>query len=338
MNNYQALKEFDNLINYYFNTRKITRAGFDKRCPQASAGDSMEKTIINLYQQLRSSIQSAQGSKEQVIIDKTLNSTKDTDQHPVYKIIGLMQRQLKPVEQLIHSCLVHGSYATQDFVPNWSDLDVLIIFNHELFANQENILNMRQAIQKTSPLFYSIDPLAHHFYHIFTELDLASYYQGSMPLATYQNGLLLLGQNKVEFNLIDIKIKETQLERYKKHFAQRKNNLPTTLFDLKLDLSYLFLLPSFLLQTKDIYLYKRDSFSRVEKEFSQINFNIIHQASAIRQNWPATGRGYTVHRLSIYAQRLLAKRKKINNLNHQELKELITHISYLFDSAHKHAT
>jgi len=49
MNNYQALKEFDNLINYYFNTRKITRAGFDKRCPQASAGGQYGK---NHYQSL----------------------------------------------------------------------------------------------------------------------------------------------------------------------------------------------------------------------------------------------------------------------------------------------
>jgi len=206
-----------------------------------------------------------------------------------YKTIHFLQKQInKKLHKFIDCFLIHGSFATKDFLENWSDLDVVIILNNKIFQNVNNLKYVKMKIQKLSLLCQKIDPLAHHLFSFLTKFDLNYYPSYLFPSTLYDYSLLLNGQTKININLRSDKYDKIQImnnfvnyfrnkvlnQQYSKNHACWKN-----------DVAHLMLWPSFMLQSKNIYISKKYSFKRAKKEFPQIDFGIIDQATQIMKDW-----------------------------------------------------
>jgi predicted nucleotidyltransferase len=212
---------------------------------------------------------------------------KDSKLNQKYAVINFLKEEInRELGTFIKTFFLQGSFGEGNALENWSDLDVMIIFNEKLFKSRENLIFARQVLRRFSLLFYKIDPLNHHRFHLATSLDLNYYPQSFLPLAAFRDGLWLAGEKEFEVKVRDDAFEKTQdLLGRAKHFKKRVQFLPENLTEFKLDLSHLFLLPSILLQIKDIYLPKRLSFERAKKKFPKLDFSVIDEASALREKW-----------------------------------------------------
>lgn len=303
------------------------------------------KDIIFLYKDFSTRVKNFElPSEDRVVTAKERFSFQDTFKlSRKYKIISLMQDSLNEVKDLIESVYIQGSFATKDFLENWSDLDVIIVWNANLFKKKENLLRARKVIRKAQLYFYQVDPLAHHSFHMCTVADLDYYPQSIfLPLVVFENSSLLLGKNQLTFKIReDYREQINIISKLVGYFESKLKNPSRNLYDFKLDVAHILLSPSFLLQSKGIYVYKKFSFDIAKREFPQLDFEIVDWASKIRKSWrtPNILKYYPYvlwkflpvlfNIIFIHLYTRLIRRKKINILTEKEVKEF-TNKSYIF--------
>jgi len=366
----QMQVQFNGIINSYFNSNKIPMNSIIKKVnsylffrvdylKSDYQGNSVEllKTIKepafkNLYREsclnhkdLSAFIENISLKKEssEIKINCSFDYSMLKNLSRKYSIINLIKKRLNQLDKFIYSSFVHGSFATKDFIENWSDLDIMLVLNSNAFKDGKSIYRIRKALYKLSPLFYEIDPLAHHYFQIITSLDLNYYPESLLPLSAFEKGLKLIGNGKLRVKNRKDHYKVTNtLLKFDSHFKERTKVLPSNVFHLKEDLSYLFLLPSLLLQNRGIYLYKKDSFERAREEFPMLDFNIIDKAAKLRKDWHTLNiiQYYPnlfwrflpniINRLIIYLYVFCVKKCPIKKLNTKEVKNLIREINLLF--------
>ena len=255
----------------------------------AGSGASDEDLIMALYEDFSDKLAKAKPKTVSNLVSfkEDFDFSKFKKLSSKYSVINFLKEGIsQELGKFIKVFFLQGSFASADFLENWSDLDVMLIFNEELFKDRKNLILARKVLRKFAPLFYKIDPLAHHRFQIATALDITYYPQFILPLVVYQNGLRLFGQKELEIKLRDDSFEKARdLSSRAKHFRKRMLCLPKNMVELKLDLSHLFLLPSLLLQIKGIYLLKKFSFEKVKDEFPQIDFQVIDDASIMREKW-----------------------------------------------------
>lgn len=267
---------------------------------------------------------------------------------PKYRIINLLKKEISKINDFVETCFVQGSFGSEDFLENWSDLDAVLVFNDKLFESSKNLKRTRKIVSYANSLFYCADPLAHHYFHMATHLDLSFYSQSSMlPLVVYENGMRLVGKNNLSISLREDSFEQiSMISKLKNHFDYRVKNLPKNVYELKLDLAHLFLLPSFLLQTKGIYVYKKDSFELVKKEFPNINFDVINKATSLMKKWRTSNiikyyptlfwniLPHTLNKFIIYIYVKLSRNKK-PDLSPEEVSIIMMEASDLFNASEK---
>lgn len=298
------------------------------------------KNILSLYKDFSSGLKnlSLSDKTNQLTIKKKFSYPEAIKLNRKYKIIYLMQDFLNEIEDIIEGVYLQGSFATEDFLENWSDLDMIIIWRRNLFEKRDNLLRARKVIRKTQLGFYQIDPLAHHSFHMCTATDLNYYPQSVfLPLVVYENSSLLLGKNELFFRIRkDRQEQINMITKLAEYFKSELKNPPKNLYQLKLDISHLLLTPSFLLQAKDIYVHKKFSFELAKKNFPELDFKVIDWASEIRKNWQTPNileyyPGFlwkflpdVFNNVFIYLPTRIIRQKKINFLTEKEIRQLIS--------------
>lgn len=263
-----------------------------RRFFKTPAGFEQFESIIAAYREL----QAARGDvekeeiKSQKIFIKTQFDIENFKNHGwQYPGINFLKKEAdKKLSDFISVFLIHGSFATKDFLPQWSDLDALIILNDKTFENTENLKYVYKTLRKMALLCYKIDPLAHHEFEFLTEFDLNHYPQYMFPLAIYDYSILLSG--KSEFDIIlraDNGEKIQRLSDFVNYFHDKiaNSDFSRNKYSWKNDLSRAMLWPSLLLQAKNIFIYKKYSFSKAKNEFKNLDFSPIDEASSIMREW-----------------------------------------------------
>lgn len=206
---------------------------------------------------------------------------------PKYKNLKFLSDEIKKDgSKFIDHFLIHGSYATKDFIDEWSDLDTIVIIKEEVFKDRMIFNLCFSFFQRLSFLCYRFDLLAHHRFILISNFDLNYYPQTILPVVVYKNSLSLFSST-IDLNFRvreDIMEKQEILKEFSLYFEkmpQRRINY----WQFKKYLSTILMLPSLLLQSKNIYVYKKDSFLLVKKEFINFDFSIIDQVSEKRNSW-----------------------------------------------------
>lgn len=249
--------------------------------------------LVNSYRQLRSARDSVVGESEikpqKVFVKTHFDIGKFKSYGWQYSVINFLKEEVDTkLSDFIIAFLIHGSFATKDFLPNWSDLDTLIILDNKVFEDIENLKYVYKTIRKLALLCYKIDPLAHHEFEFITEFDLKYYPQYLFPPIIYDYSILLSGKSELEITLRpDDREKIQRMAKFVNYFREKiiNGDFSKNKFFWKNDLSHIMLWPSFLLQAQNLYLYKRHSFEKAKEKFSSVNFSVVDGATLVMKNW-----------------------------------------------------
>ncbi len=204
-----------------------------------------------------------------------------------YSVLGFLQREAEK-NPFIQSFLIHGSFATKDFLENWSDLDTLVILDDKIFGGSDNIKSAHNIFRKIALLFYKIDPLAHHEFTFMTGFDLDYYSSSLFPPVIYDYSLLISGKKELKISIHpDDYEKIHRMAEFVNYFRNKilLSKFSANKYFWKNDLAFIMMWPSFMLQAENLYLYKKYSFEKAKEKFPSINFSVVDGATSIMKNW-----------------------------------------------------
>ena len=191
--------------------------------------------------------------------------------------------------QFFLRAIIHGSIATLDDTPGFSDMDLAFVIRASVLKNPKELLRLRHLAMKILTLMYAFDPFMHHGPYYLSEIDLAWYPEAMFPSVLFQYGVELLD------NPPELKIRvrpshdftDQQLDMFEKFFQNWPSN-PFILkdsYELEWVLGNTMILPALYLQRRTgEFRYKRDTFPLAEKDFSPQEWEPIHIASHLRHN------------------------------------------------------
>jgi len=258
--------------------------------------ECIAKIITILYSDFEINIKILKPSIERKTIKdvKHFNGEEYLSYDPKFlkPMINLKRFVEKHIRDALVNYYIHGSIATLDYVKGWSDVDTLMIIKKDTIANPKDLLRLRTYAYESTKYFYHIDPLQHHGHFVLTDIDLLYYPQSYFPLLLFDYSLSF-------FNNEDIIIYERNCEMERLnilwntcyYFREKYvlNKPITDIFELKMFLHILQLLPLAYLQANGQYCYKKYSFDLAKKEFSEKDWTIMEKATKIRSEWQYKG-------------------------------------------------
>jgi predicted nucleotidyltransferase len=210
-----------------------------------------------------------------------------------HKTVLKLQKQLNSpdLKPYLYGAYLHGSLATNEEIA-YSDLDALVILDQKAFASADVLTEVCYKLNQVSQLFYQYDPLQHHGWFVLTEDMLKEFPQIYFPPEIFKKSRSLFSDKGVE---LELKLDQTSKENFERPFIEicysLKRNLKQGVaeqnaFKLKSIFSQFMLLPALYLQALNRKgIDKKQSFIEAPKHFTETEWEIMDQVSAIRQNW-----------------------------------------------------
>ncbi len=179
---------------------------------------------------------------------------------------------------------IHGSIATSDYT-GFSDVDATIIVKNEVMLNEQLLKELKKYIKGALKIVLKFDNLQHHGFFIIPESFLKHYPEEYLPIEIFKyaktvNGSFVLKIKKYRNSTYA----KEKFSKISKAFSDAQFKLPRNLYEVKHRLSAFMLLPTLYLQTRGEYVYKKDSFGLMQKEFTE-KWGIMEEVSQIRQEW-----------------------------------------------------
>lgn len=254
------------------------------------------KIITILYSDFETNIKILKPSIERKTIKdvKHFNGEEYLSHDPKFlkPVINLKRFVEKHIRDALVDYYIHGSIATLDYVKGWSDVDTLMIIKKDTIAKPKDLLRLRTYAYESTKYFYHIDPLQHHGHFVLTDIDLLYYPQSYFPLLLFDYSLSFFNNEEIIIYERDCEMERLNILWNTCHYFREKyvvNKPITDIFELKMFLHILQLLPIAYLQANEQYCYKKYSFDSVKKEFSKKKWSIIEKATKIRSKWQYKG-------------------------------------------------
>jgi hypothetical protein len=260
---------------------------------------------------------------------------------PLFDLKRFAEKELK---KHLLGFYLHGSLSTRDYVKGWSDLDTLAIVSKKALNSCDALLSLRDLLYKSRIFSYRIDPLQHHGHIIATEYDLEHYAEAYFPVTLFNYASSFFGSDKAAA----IKIRNSDAEKvsrlfyfvnYFRHLYLNKRCALGS-YETKFLLHAITLFPTLYLQAKGISLYKKFSFSRARKDFSEDEWAVVREVELIRKRWSFGVRNFTggFARINpLLAYRINAKladfSSDVGKSNSIDTKKIIEKMFHLSESA-----
>jgi hypothetical protein len=217
--------------------------------------------------------------------------------------------ELRPVIQLLEDAVelrqsmkgffLHGSVATLDYIPGWSDLDDLIVVSSETVVNPRYLLEFQRRIFQTKRHLYRFDPLQHHGHAFIAEQDLMFFPEAVFPLTLFDNAVCLIGEDVLSIGLRpDHFERRESLLRLIAGLERMKHGSLHRAYVLKAYMSALMLLPSLYLQVQGTDCYKKDSFALARPDFGD-DWRAVELSTKLREEWSIPFRRWLIESLGV---------------------------------------
>ncbi len=201
---------------------------------------------------------------------------KNRLQYPFYhKLIAYNKALLKHDSHLI----VQGSYADETNI-SYSDLDLVIIGHLK-----KEVKEIKKEIER---FLLEIDPIQHHGVFFINKNSLSDYWLMDLPIQTLEKARYF---SETDLKLV---IKSYFIEKYSSCYWLRNFINYYKTFPLQLDyevflakyfISQLLLVPTLVLAYKGEYVYKKDSFTKAQKYYSDEAWKCIKMTEKLRKKW-----------------------------------------------------
>lgn len=288
--------KFNSYLNYYFDNKTIfnqTKKNYNKESILGA------KKIINYLKKKKKT-----KKKTKKIIIKGFYTS---DRNEVVQKIKLIISKNKFLNDNMLYFLVHGSYASNDYIPQWSDIDTFVVFKNCVFENQKKIIKLRKEISKLYLYFYEICRFQHHGLILFTERDLMEYADSFLPIQALSTCVSIIGKKTLEVNiyknktnlglkklekrLIDFEL-TPKIGFYKHHpknsvylkYPIQKNS--AQMFQLHVVINFVISFPIYFMSAINKPINKKQSFKKFYKIINNSRVkNVIENSRFIRRNW-----------------------------------------------------
>lgn len=213
------------------------------------------------------------------------NYSKKNFLYPVIEMRNFAEKNLRKFMLDMH---LHGSLATLDYKEGWSDFDTLIIIKKDIFQIPENMIKLRNLLYESKKYFFKVDPLQHHGHMVLTEYDIDYYCETFFPLVLFRYSKSFFGQKFFVSKVRDCKVENRKrfdwfVEYFIKLGSERRFNANS--YNLKFFFHLVSLFPIIYLQSKGVHVYKKFSFDKAKKDFSDKEWEPIEMVTKIRNNW-----------------------------------------------------
>ena len=217
------------------------------------------------------------------------------------EMYSLDQRKfLRPIEKIREALVVNqdkllgaylfGSYASYDFIPGWSDADILLILSPKCFESPRTLLEVRDLLLHLQAYLVQIDPLQLHGFFVLTWADLIWYPQVYFPCALFERSLALLDYDEP----LEVWERDDEVERVEIFDAQvayftklrLSGRLPQTHVERKLFFHKAFTLPLYFLQATGMHCYKKESFAIACQKYPQLDWDCLSLPTAWMRERP----------------------------------------------------
>lgn len=204
----------------------------------------------------------------------------------------------------IHGLYLHGSYATQDAIHGFSDLDAACIISRSTCSSVSALLDLRKQYLRTSYLVYSLDAQQHHELFVLSETELFLRTNSYYPDILWNEAKRLCGRSTLELSTAIRDPESSAITFYRlsstllSFLIQPKLN---NWYSTKVFLCVLALLPALYYQAYEIEISKPDAISRIQQEFEDTG--IISLTTQIREEWNFHGKNRLPGRTFLVALR-----------------------------------
>ena len=191
----------------------------------------------------------------------------------------------------ISFAVVHGSVATGEEIA-YSDLDTLVVLKDDVVGRKDRLAAAGQLLNQARRFMHAFDPLQHHGWFTLTDQDLRCHCDVHFPAAVLRQSALLYPSHAID---VEVQPRDGNEEAdracaqlgvgLKRRIESRR--LPENLYELKVFLSQIMLLPSMYVHVRDGNgVWKGYSFELARHDFTPEAWQAIETASDIRQVWP----------------------------------------------------
>lgn len=185
---------------------------------------------------------------------------------------------------------VHGSAGSDEQV-SYSDLDVLLILSDGVLTDRSKLMSTARRFRSWKKYLYGYDPLQHHGWFVLTPFDLDHYCEAYFPLALFKYAKSLFPDKGRRLS-VSVRDSQSELNDAFRQMAESidrqlgRGRYPDDMYSLKSLLSRLMLMPALYLQARDGKgVWKGDSFTLAEADFSDADWHCIEVATEIRNSW-----------------------------------------------------
>lgn len=226
--------------------------------------------------------------------DTTLELIKVGDCHklgrnevPEDTLIDRIADILSFSDKTIDLAFYHGSYATRDFIPGGSDLDLVVYLSSEAFSSEENFWYISRTLNTVNNCLKKIDILSHHGIFVRPPCIKDYFIAGLEPKVLFDYGLSLVGRHLkcrvVDYPFYRFLVLFQQVCVHERYRTTIKND--NTALHWKNLVADALLLPCVVLQIVGNFMYKRSSFPKFYERYADLDVDVIHNAEKYRKKW-----------------------------------------------------
>jgi len=188
----------------------------------------------------------------------------------------------------VKEAFIQGSLSTLDYT-KFSDFDTFIVISKEAEENIDLFIDTILKLFRISKYFYKFDPYQHHRYFACLESDLYAYNQTFLPCKVLDYATSIKSTEKLTLKVYNSKLSHiifliNSLNYFSIHYKEKFKRI-ANLWNLKYFIATALFIPVLFLEVKNIYVYKRDSFSLI-KDILPIDLQkYLDRCSYLRQIW-----------------------------------------------------
>ncbi len=201
--NFQNLQnQINKDINYFFDIKTFLNKKLNKKNEKI-----LSKKIVKNFNILKKKENRLKYTKtNQILISKKINEKKFLFRDKIFKVKilhTLKQFNTPFFRKYFKFFLLHGSFVTDDYVKNWSDIDTFVVLKLGVFRNYKTLINIRERILSIYPEFLKISPFQHHGLIFLNEIDLKNYNDNFIPIEALKFNLNIFENSKIVFKKVN---------------------------------------------------------------------------------------------------------------------------------------
>lgn len=254
--------------------------------------------LSEVYDWLQSEEMCTKKNKE-IVINKL--RYQDYCSNDLEERIISIKRNIQKISDFLLGAVLHGSFADHTYVKNYSDVDMMIIFDMSKLNTTDQLKKIQKVVTNIKQDMYYIDPHQHHGVMAITNIDLQKYNTAYLPLEALNEGVAFCKKLNLSFQCRSDEIERKfgywrNLQRLRQsvqskqfpvgfdgegHLNERGGG---SLYSFKYFTSFVMLFPSLYFLADGDPIYKGDSFKKITIPESE--WDILESVSKIRRQYP----------------------------------------------------